>query len=463
MSFDGRTTESRLPANSLVGSNAIPLGLALALFCWEGFRFASASTWIVPGIGVFLVIAGLRFLPLRNITLEQARGVYAWFLLISAAVAYVDYEVMMGYGLWFSQRRFSDPGGYFLRAQMDFGVIETDDPGFTLFTQIVWRLLDMVGQPTFLGLLGVVMVLSSVFAVVCLDLARQAKCPPGPLPYLFIFNPLVVALNASLLRDILLGAIGWISVLLGIALLDPAKATPVKGLLYGIGCLICLAEVFYMRTVSAVFFAGVAVAFAGLELRRISIRNAVALLVVLGCAGVLLWQPLLARSERHAARSDEILQFDRASKSVGSLVQGGSAGRIGVVMGASIVYGLPFWRFGSPTLVLETSMCLGSLFAQCFTALPMLIGLGLLLSRPSPRGWGLLALYFGWCAAAGILLQGQTRYVVSHILPLVAAIAQRGWFALLPLSNSIRVTYYAAVITALLGLQVFIEIIRSDW
>ena len=133
---------------------------------------------------------------------------------------------MQAHGIWFYERGLCDPGLYCEYAQYDLSTVAINDPGFVLLLQYLWRLLALLGLPHYLGLLNCVMVLSSAFVVVCLELARYSNPGARWLPHLFVFNPLVVTLNASLLRDILIGAVGWSAVLCGVVLLTKEKRAP---------------------------------------------------------------------------------------------------------------------------------------------------------------------------------------------------------------------------------------------
>ncbi len=88
----------------------------------------------------------------------------------------------------------------------------------------------------------------------------------------------------------------------------------------------------------------------------------------------------------------------------------------------------------------------GSLFAQLFTAFPVLVGLFSLVVRPRLLGCALLTLYLGWCIAAAVMLQNHQRYIVSHLLPVVCAIGAHGFDVLGREINLRRRVYYVLLI-----------------
>ncbi len=301
----------------------LPLLLVTIFFLFEGMRFQSVGTFVLPCVGLMAMVPSLGLLPLRRTSVPQARCIYAWFLLASVVVAYVDYEVMIAHGVWFSDRPQDDPGKYMEMAQTEFEYVRINDPGFVILLQCFWKLQSQLGAPSFIGLVNCVMIISSVFAVCCLELSRFLSPSARYLPYLLIFNPLVIALNASLMRNILVGAVGWSAALCGIALLTHERRSPIVGIGLMVGFLSGCTAVYFLRTVSAAFFAGATVAIAASDGRRLKKMRALAMVGVGMSALVLLGEGLLARSVRHAGDADTVVESARDQGSVAAHVTGG--------------------------------------------------------------------------------------------------------------------------------------------
>ncbi len=444
-------------------SLSVPTVLLLALFMWEGVRFHSGGAILLPALGLVLTLVAISIMPLQENSVSRARRVYTWFFLLSALLAYLDYEVMLAYGLSLWDRPQNDPSKYFEMAQVGLQFSKITDPGFVLFLETLWSTLCRLGEPTYLDLLNCVMVVSSLFAVCCVEIVHLSTPTSRILPYLFVFNPLVIALNASLLRDILIGAVGWSSVLCCIVFMKKGRRPGVNGLCMVAGFLVGVGAVFKMRTVSALFFAVVGIAL-GLGFggkRRLNRDRAILITITVVLLGAAMAGSIMRRSASRAVVSDDVIETAEAEGSVGSHLQGGLSGRVAVAVGSTIVYSAPFWRIRSPGLALETAAAFGSLFAQIFTSLPILLGLVFLLKNPNRLGWTLLLIYVAFCIGAAIMLQMHGRYVVSHLLPVIAAIGASGWMVLKGKDAVRRITYHWSVFAVFLMLQFLIDIVRA--
>lgn len=441
--------------------SGLPLALTVLLFLWEGIRFNSVGPSIVPLLEIIGTLFFLTSLPLRRTSHAEAYRIYAWFLFASALMAYADYEIMTGKGLWFIDRTQNDPGKYFDAVQMGIPFSSFNDPGFVWLLQTLWDFMEIFGKPTFLCVVNCVMVLSSVFAVCCLEVSRYLAPNARTAPYFFVFNPLVLGLNLLLMRDILLGAIGWSAVLCGLVFLSDERRSRSLRFGAGFGFVAGCVAVYFLRTVSGAFFVATTVAMAISRGRKLNKVYIVAIILGIAWVGAATAQGLLGRSGRFVERG--LTAEGRIEGSVGSLVAaGGLPFRTILITGGTFVYGLPFWRVPQPVLLYETSIGAGSLFAQLFTALPLLMGIGLLIRRPRLTGWAILAIYFGWCFLSALMLQMHTRYITSHLLPIIAAIGCLGWENLWVQRNPNRYLYLLGMWVMLAAIQVAIVLIKMQ-
>jgi hypothetical protein len=442
----------------------LPVVFLLVLFAWEAVRFSSVGVIFFPICAIVCAMAAVAVLPLERTSRQEAWRIYAWFLFISAAVAYADYEVMLDTGLWFSDRSQDDPGKYWEWAQCMSSFREANDPGYVLFLSYLWQGLRPLGEPHYLALLNCQMAISSLFAVCCLEVSRIISPRARILPYLFIFNPTVVAVNAMLMRDALLGALGWSAVLFGLALATRDRRSPFVSPFWAFGFLSLAAAVYHMRTISGAFFFVATVIIAGGRGR--TIRTAYVLimsLMLLAYFGALTGEGMLLRGASSVERSQDLVNLALDDGSVGARLLGGVLGRTTMATGSTVVYGMPFWRVSSPALVSESLFSLGSLCCQLFTALPLLCGLIDFVRRPRPMGCALLVVYAGWLVASAIMLQVHVRYNTSHVLPILMAVGAHGADTLRNHDPSVRRMLYVLLLGVFLCAQVLIDLIKAGY
>jgi hypothetical protein len=470
---------------------AVPVFLTLLLLLWEAIRFENAGIAVVPSATLAGMLAAIHLLPLRNISPWRATRIYAWFLLASAATAYVDYEIMTSCGLWFSDRAHNDPAKYFDAMRISSVWANFNDPAFEQLLRFFMGQLESFGQLSYLGLLNCTLVLSSVFAACCFEIAGYIARGRNALPYLFVFNPFVIALNALLIRDILLGAVGWTAVIFGMAFLRRSDRSlwADAGLLLGSVC--GFAAVYFLRTVSAAYFAAVTFALVvaldrqqavrprlvcpspawrpaggrtsiigGVNRARLNMTFVVIALVAVAWGWAWYGDKVVRRGEQAIALMERSSLYVEGS--VGSrLAAHGALARTALCLGGAVVYNLPFWRVAKEALPIELMESGGSLFAQFVTALPLLLGLAMTIKRLEIRSAVWAGLLVGFCAVSGLLSHIQLRYLISHLLPVLIAIGVIGGQALESWPAFWRHAARALVIAALLAVQVMILTLKA--
>jgi len=454
---EGLSSQNGLLTQFQQGFNGVflPIGLILALFIWESFRFINLGVFISPTLVLVCVLAFIPTIPLRRTSLAQALQIYAWFLFVSALVAYLDYENMVARGLWFSDRSQDDPGKYIELAQTASIFAQINDPGFVALLRYFSKLLMQFGEFNFIGELNCVMVISSLFAVCCVEIAHYVNRNSVLLPCAFLFNPLVVSLNASLMRDIMVGAIGWMVVIFGVRLLISRAQILAWSVFCFVGC--CLI-VYLFRSVSAVFFMLTTLLMVVGEGSKVNKSTFVLISLGLFLLFFATGRDMLTRSMDHVDQIGFVMDEAQKVGSIASRYSQSVYGRTIIAIGATIVYGMPFWRITSPFLIGEALLNFGSLFSQLVTAFPLLVGLISIVRRPTRFGWGLLLIYFGWCAVAAVMGQYHIRYITSHLLPVISAIGVMGGDVLNTPSYSRKYLHYGLLLLGFLVVQVLIEI-----
>lgn len=450
-----------LPEKPFYHSPVLPFVLLTTLFFWEGLRFGDLLGFLSASLLILCVSAWILLFPLEKLAASKAVNTYLWFFFASAVVAYVDYEVMSEYGYWFCDRSQDDPGKYFDYAQSRSNSLEFNDPAFSFVLSFFWTFLELFGRPHYLSLLNCIMSISSLFSVCCLEFGCRADPRHRWLPFIFIFNPTVIAINSTLLRDMMIGTLGWLAVLYGLAFL--CKSSSQRGSKIGscVGFLVATTFVYYMRTISAAYFVAATLVLALVQKGRLNCVSFILVCLALVYVGTLTTENMLRRSASSVDVAGAVIHGALDDGSIGALLLGGLPGRIAMTIGSSIVYGLPFWRLSSPHLVNEALFNIGSLCCQLFTALPLLFGLYFLIKRPNFYSTGFLLIFIAWCVLSAIILQVHVRYNTSHLLPIIITIAIFGANFLGTKPASVRRLLYFGLLTVFGFAQLLIEVLKG--